>query len=282
MIEISERVLLFIPMYNCERQISRVIRQLVPEAYRLFSEIIIVDNRSTDQSQQVAVETLREFPELPARLLVNDQNYGLGGSHKVAFNYALSNNFDYCVVLHGDDQGNVEDLVGLMRDGSHRLVDCLLGARFMGGSKLEGYSSFRTFGNRIFNLLYSVVSGKRIRDLGSGLNVYLVKALADQAYMRNPDDLTFNYHMILQSIANNWRIRFFPISWREDDQISNVKLFRQAVRVLGIALQYAVNRNRFLLTDFSKQKEHHYGAATLFDNAPTSAIVRSGQDKWQR
>ena len=36
----------------------------------------------------------------------------------------------------------------------------------------------------------------RIDDLGAGLNLYSVKALADRQYLRNADDLTFNYHMI--------------------------------------------------------------------------------------
>ena len=266
MIEVSERVLLFIPMYNCERQISRVIRQLIPTMHRLFSEIIIIDNRSTDESQRVAIETLKQFPELPAKVLVNRENYGLGGSHKVAFNYALNHNFDYCVVLHGDDQGRVADLADLVAKGSHRTVDCLLGARFMKGSQLDGYSVFRTLGNRVFNQLYSIVAGQSIRDLGSGLNLYFVQTLANRSYLRNPDDLTFNYYMILRSIADGWRIRFFPISWREEDQISNVKLFRQAFRVLSIALEYAFDRKQFLYKDCSRQSGQSYSATVIFEN----------------
>ena len=55
--------------------------------------------------------------------------------------------------------------------------------------------------------------------------------------------------MILRSISDHWRIRFFPIVWREDDQISNVKMFRQAFRVLNIALEYLFRRKNFLLKD---------------------------------
>jgi glycosyltransferase involved in cell wall biosynthesis len=263
----SERILLFIPMYNCERQIPRVISQLTPEISHLFHEVIIVDNRSPDGSRQAAIEALKLVHQIPAKLLENNENYGLGGSHKVAFDYALAHGFDYCIVLHGDDQGRISDLADLMADGSHRTVDCLLGARFMRGSQLAGYSTFRTLGNRAFNLFYSLVSGKRIYDLGAGLNMYSVKALADRRYRRHADDLTFNYHMILQSIADGWRIRFFPILWREDDQVSNVKLFRQASRVLGIALEYAFRRQQFLRRDHSRQPGRDYNASVLFENA---------------
>jgi glycosyltransferase involved in cell wall biosynthesis len=257
-----ERILLFIPMYNCERQIPRVIAQLTPDVRALLSEVIVVDNRSTDGSIAAAKRAVGAIADLPAKVLRNDDNYGLGGSHKVAFNYALANGFDYCIVLHGDDQGGIDDIVPLIRAGRHREHDCLLGARFMKGAKLPGYSTFRTLGNLAFNWLYSAVSGVRIRDLGSGLNLYSVPKLADRSYLRNANGLTFNYYMILRSIAAGWRIHFFPLVWREEDQVSNVKLFRQAVTVFMIALEYALRRKRLLAED-------HSGRSTAY----TSTVV---------
>lgn len=247
----TERILLFIPMYNCASQISRVVAQLTPELCTLFSEVIVVDNRSTDGGLNAAVTALSKLAGLSTKVLLNDANYGLGGSHKVAFDYALANAFDYIVVLHGDDQGSIGDISPLISAGIHREVDCLLGARFMKGSRLRGYRLSRTLGNRVFNCLYSVASGTRIYDLGSGLNMYGVAALADRSYLRCPDDLTFNYQMILRSIAAKQRLRFFPLEWREDDQISNVKLVRQSLRVLNIAFQHACKRVGFIKEDRS-------------------------------
>ena len=88
----KERILLFIPMYNCEKQIPRVLRQLRPRICSYLSEVIIVNNRSTDDGEAVVSAFLKEL-SLPVRvkLLRNDENYGLGGSHKVAFRYALEN-----------------------------------------------------------------------------------------------------------------------------------------------------------------------------------------------
>lgn len=265
-----ERFLLFIPIYNCERQIPRVIAQLTPDIRDLLSEVIVVNNRSQDGSQAAAISALKELRGLPAKVFLNDANYGLGGSHKVAFNYALANGFDYCIVLHGDDQGSVADLAPLIRNRAYRDFDCLLGARFMRGSKLAGYSALRTFGNYVFNLIYSVVSATRIYDLGSGLNLYSVAALSDKSYLRHANDLTFNYHMILHSIANKWRIRFFPIVWREADQVSNVKLVRQSLRVAKLAIDFAIRRRSYLAEDHSGRNDATYPATVVFDSAATS------------
>jgi glycosyltransferase involved in cell wall biosynthesis len=212
------------------------------------------------------VAALRGLPFVRSKALLNDENYGLGGSHKVAFDYALANDFQYCVVLHGDDQGCIADLVPLVQSGAHRKSDCLLGARFMSGSQLVGYSTLRTIGNRFFNLIYSLAAGVRLYDLGSGLNLYATSALSDRVYLRHSDDLTFNYYLILSLVAMGRRIRFFPISWRETDQVSNVKLVRQSLRVLAIACQYMLLRRQFLGSNRSKRLGP-YTASVVFDSA---------------
>lgn len=263
---VPEKILLFIPMYNCARQIPRVLAQLCKDAQGLFSEIIIVDNRSTDGGVEAAKLAVAAGSTVRTKILLNDHNYGLGGSHKVAFNYAIANEFDYCVVLHGDDQGNIADLAPLIRSGAHRSVDCLLGARFMRGAQLQGYSALRTFGNRAFNLLYSLVSGYHIFDLGAGLNLYAVRALRRRRYLGHANDLTFNYYMIFNSISDRWSIKFFPIVWREDDQISNVKLMRQALHVLMIALGYGILRRKFFAADHSGLPRKTYSATLIFDS----------------
>ena len=130
----SKRTLLFIPMYNCEKQITRVLNQLTPEVCNYITEVIIVNNRSTDNGEE-AVEQYLKSRDIQTRvkLLRNDENYGLGGSHKVAFEYAIDNGFDYVVVLHGDDQGRIADFLPLLKSKDYEKYDCCLGARFMKG-----------------------------------------------------------------------------------------------------------------------------------------------------
>jgi hypothetical protein len=140
-----------------------------------------------------------------------------------------------------------------------------LGARFMPGSRLSGYSPLRTFGNHVFNALYSLAAARRIYDLGSGLNLYAVKALDPTLYLPCADDLTFNYHMLLRSMAKGWRIQFFPLEWREADQRSNVKLVRHATRVLSIVVDYAFNRTSYWRRDYSQQNGRYPSMPILIE-----------------
>ncbi len=260
------KILLFIPMYNCEKQIIRVLEQLTTEVCEYLSEAIIVNNMNTDSSELTVKKYLESHDiSIPVKLLRNKENYGLGGSHKVAFNYALENNFDYVVVLHGDDQGYISDILPLIKNGEYSKYDCCLGTRFMAGSKLIGYNRLRIMGNYCFNLLFSMVAHKSIKDIGSGLNLYKVKSLRNKYFMKYPDTLYFNALMILASCYYRQNILFYPISWREDDQISNAKLWNLSVSLLKILGSYMKAKKSYMKSDMRTKKIDIYEADVIFE-----------------
>jgi len=173
-----DRILVFVPMYNCEKQIVRVLEQFNRKIRNYITEVILVNNRSTDKGEEVAINKIKEMKsDLTIKVLRNKENYGLGGSHKIAFNYAIKNKFDYIIVLHGDDQGSINNLLPIIRKGGYKKRDCILGGRFVKDSKLIGYSRFRTFGNIVFNIIFSICLDRKIYDLGAGLNMYSINML---------------------------------------------------------------------------------------------------------
>ena len=243
---VRPRILVFVPMYQCEQRVGLVLTRIGEHLSALVDEVLVVDNRSRDKSCAVAAAVLPALG-VPGTLVQNNHNVGLGGSHKVAFAYALAGGFDWVVVVHGDDQADPADLVPLIKAGAlGDGNDALLGSRFCSGSRRLGYSWHRTWGNRIFNLLFSVVAGRRIADLGSGLNAFRVAWLRSVAWSQLADDLTFNVHLLLLLVHSRANFRFFPITWREDGQVSNVRLFSQAWRTIGIAWGYFWLRGAYL------------------------------------
>ena len=246
----KQKILVFIPTYRCEAQVCRVIDQFDSIVQPWVDTIMVVDNQSPDQTLEVAIErgkaVLKNYNFIA---WCNEKNYGLGGSHKAAFSYAIEHGFDYLVILHGDDQADIHDLLPQLEAGTHLQVDCLLGARFMPDSQLKGYSWFRTFGNRVYNALFSLALRRVIYDLGSGLNLYRLETFQEFYFKTFPDDLTFNYVMLLASYHHKQKVCFFPISWREEDQRSNVKLFQQALKVLGLLSEYILKERQFVSSE---------------------------------
>ena len=260
----SAPILVFVPMYNCAKQVAQVVGQCEQAARDgLNLAVLLVDNQSSDDTLDVARTALAGAGLDQAWLVRNDANYGLGGSHKVAIGFARDHGFDHLVVLHGDDQGSLADMVPFLASGAYRKNDALLGARFQPGAQLQGYSALRTVANRVFNLIFSVVAGQRLYDLGSGLNLYRTALFADGFHTRYADDLTFNYYLILGLVARRANIRFFPISWREDGQVSNARLTSQGLRMLRMLWARILAPSKFFTAEHRAVPRDFYPATIV-------------------
>lgn len=249
----ENKVLVFIPCYNCASQVVRVIEQLEKLSPNEISEIIFIDNRSSDETVQTILKNLTNL-KVPVKVFINDDNYGLGGSHKVAFQYAQKNNFEYVLILHGDDQGDINDFKSVLETKEYSEYDLFLGARFHRKSQLIGYSKFRTFGNIVFNSFASLLQGKIISDLGgSGLNMFKVSTVwsLNKNILSYSNNLTFHIHLLLNVLNTKSKVIFYPITWREDDQVSNVKLFSQAKEILGLLFRFRFLRSSYQQLDYS-------------------------------
>lgn len=265
----SPKVLLFIPTFQCQDQIQRVLLKISTEIQKEIELILLVDNISKDKTIENAILRSEQIQSCKFLILRNKENYGLGGSHKIAFRYALENEFDYILVLHGDDQANIKDAINLLNNKLYLNFDCYLGSRFMRDSKLIGYSVFRKVGNFIFNKLFSILVGQNIFDLGSGLNMYRLKAFKNGEFMQYPDDLVFNYVMLLNSCIKKQSIHFFPISWTEEDQLSNVKFVSHCLKVLHIWITCLFNKKKFTHRKWTSRKKIEYESLEIFSSGLT-------------
>ena len=58
--------------------------------------------------------------------------------------------------------------------------------------------------------------------------------------------------------------KFFPITWREEDQISNVKMFSQAKITLKMALKYRFNK-KYVQSEFREKVIDEYTAKEIVE-----------------
>ena len=73
----KDKILLFIPGYNCEKQIPRVLDKIDEEIARYFDEIIFVNNRSTDNTEDIVLNYKPKSFMPRIKVLRNDHNYNL-------------------------------------------------------------------------------------------------------------------------------------------------------------------------------------------------------------
>lgn len=239
------RVLVAIPCYNCCEQIQRVLIGFDNLLLARVEEVILVDNQSSDGTLASAMKFLDQFPQSKIKLYRNKMNYGLGGTFKLVMSYAKKNSFDSVIFLHGDAQAETDE-VSLFLDGLEKDPECaaFLGARFMPQSRLVGYSKLREFGNRGLNLLFTLLTFKRVYDIGSGLNAYNMHRIDLAEMEKLPDHLAFDVSLLLYYIERKYKIRFLPITWKEEDQISNAKNIDTGIRVLSLLIRWRLGIKR--------------------------------------
>jgi glycosyltransferase involved in cell wall biosynthesis len=220
------KVLIAIPAYRCAPQITRVLDEIDDKLAGRVDEIAIIDNGSPDDTVKAALDYKKTGRLKQLHVYKNKDNYNLGGTHKVAFLRAQSLGMTHVIILHGDNQAK-SDEANLLLDYAEQHPDqqTVLGSRFSKGSKLIGYDWKRIAGNRVLNIIYTVFTGKNCQDLGSGLNLFALRDLDQKTYLEFADKLTFNFELLLDLIKRKVNFAYHPITWREEDQVSNARNF---------------------------------------------------------
>ena len=93
----KKKFLIFIPAYNVEKKIVSVLKKIPKNILdEHFIHILIIEDFSKDNTKQTIENYLKtEINRNFIFHIKNEKNYGYGGVQKIAFNYAIKNNFDH-------------------------------------------------------------------------------------------------------------------------------------------------------------------------------------------
>jgi glycosyltransferase involved in cell wall biosynthesis len=245
-------IVVCIPIYNAANAVNAVVEDLSSIDWPKNVKFVFLDNHSVDQSVLRLKSAIIRNNLKNSEIYQNVENIGLGGSQKFAIEYGKSNGFDFMAIFHGDFQPTARDLemgLGIIQE---RKLDALLGSRFEKNSVRNNYSKSRLWGNKTLNFMYSVRFGRKISDLGSGLNIYKINSLP--ACKNLPNDLAFNCNLLVNQLKSKSHFEWFPIAWREGLAPSTMKTIK-----LGLATLKPI----FRLQD--KHREPSFSSKKLFE-----------------
>lgn len=239
------KILLVIPTFNCANQITNVLNGISANLLERLHEVWVVDNRSSDETVIKAREAIGSRKKI--HIKIANVNNSLGGTHKIAFNEAINGGYTHVAILHGDDQANSDDLLPMIEILDNCLEYSILGSRFSRGSKLQGYGKKRIVGNLLLNSIYSLALKRKLVDLGSGLNLFAVNSLMQIKYSQFPNNLAFNYSLLISLVKSKADFIYYPITWREYGQVSNTRnldIFWKAILILKSSFNADLYRNQ--------------------------------------
>ena len=168
---VHHRVSVVIPMYNEEENAEPMIGGIARALAALEHpwELIVVDDGSTDRTQERVAQTIRAWGN-HMRLILLQRNFGQTAAMQAGIDSARG---DIIVVLDGDLQNDPTDIPDMVARLLDEDLDLVAGWRRDRRDNLW----LRNLPSRIGNVLIGLVTGIKLHDYGCGLKVYRASAV---------------------------------------------------------------------------------------------------------
>ena len=171
----KKKILIYIVAYNHEKFIEKTINRIKDSVFSKYqTEILISDDKSDDKTFQILKEIKKNFDKnFKISILSNPVNQGYGGNQKIGYYYAIKNNFDYVVLLHGDGQYAPELIEELLEKIQLENAGAIFGSRMMtSGSALKGgMPLYKYFGNKILTYFQNKILESNLSEFHSGYRI---------------------------------------------------------------------------------------------------------------
>ncbi|MBZ0326756.1 MAG: glycosyltransferase family 2 protein [Altibacter sp.] len=205
----KHNIKVIIPAYNEEDSIALVIAE-IPE---MVSEVIVVNNNSTDATSEVA--------KAAGATVLSEPNRGYGNACLKGMNYiaALSEKPDIVVFLDGDYSDYPEELIKIVTPIIEDDCDFVIGAR-VSALREKGSMTFpQRFGNWLATSLMKLFFGATFTDLGPFRAIKYNKLLA-----LNMEDKTYGWtvEMQLKALRRKYSYMEVPVHYRNRIGVSKV------------------------------------------------------------
>ncbi|MBI4019226.1 MAG: glycosyltransferase family 2 protein [Candidatus Aenigmarchaeota archaeon] len=206
----TAKVCIFIPAYNCERTVARVIDD-IPSGIRKNATILVIDDGSADNTSDAVLQYKKQHTMSNLILKKNPHNLGYGGTQKVAYRYAIDNGYAIVFMVHGDKQhpGNEKIIEALsLMDGTCALV---YGSRMLGNPRKGGMPFYKLIGSKVLTAIENLVLGTKLTEFHSGFRAYSCAHLKQINFEKLTDRYFFDTEILIQIVQKKFVIKEIPI-----------------------------------------------------------------------
>lgn len=212
---LKPKIIVVMPAYNAAETMGKTVKE-IPRG--LVSEILVVDDGSTDRTVSVA-------KELGLVVFEHPNNLGYGGNQKTCYWEALKRRPDVVVMLHPDYQYDATLLGELVRPIIEGRYDFMFGNRIHSRRTAlsGGMPKHKYFFNRLFTILANTLLGLNHPEYLSGLRAYSRRVLTKVPFQRFSNDFVFDQQFMFAAVRQGFRIGSVPIPTRYYGEASSIK-----------------------------------------------------------
>ena len=133
----NKEILISIFCYNVGEFVFDVLEKIYSSNHHNTS-VILINDFSNDNTISEIYRFIEKHKSKNLEVINNKKNMGYGYNYKLSFDFAIKNNYEKIIFIHGDGQyppSQITKMSGFLN--SNTLV---FGSRFLKSSKVEGYA----------------------------------------------------------------------------------------------------------------------------------------------
>ena len=205
--------LIIVPTYNELTNAPLLIRRIFKHIPN--SDVLVVDDGSTDKTGDAIRELQQEFPTL--HLLERKAKLGLGSAYRLGFAWGLERGYEELIEMDADLSHRVRDLKTMIDEKkSQPMTDLVIGSRWISGGRTENWSKGRELLSRGANLYVRAMLGLGVKDSTAGFRIYSAAMLRRLDFQSiKSDGYSFQIEMTRAVHKLGGKIIEVPITFRE-------------------------------------------------------------------
>ena len=236
----KEKILIFIPAYNVEKKITKVLNKIPKIVFNKYNtKILVIEDNSSDKTLSIIKKVIKKKGDkIKIYLIANKKNKGYGGVQKIAFNYAIKKNFKYVIMLHGDNQYPANKILLLIKPLLTNKYDAVFGSRMINSINAlkGGMPLYKYLGNRALTFFQNLVLSSNLSEFHSGYRSYKVSSLKKIKFKINTNDFHFDTEIIIQFLKKNLKIKEIAMSTHYGDEISHLRSIPYGLNIVHSTL----------------------------------------------
>src|SRR5580765_3945961 len=226
---------IIVPAFNEGARLGKSLDKIIGylNDRREQSELIVVDDGSTDETATVAKEKLRDSSTVTTRLIRYEENRGKGHAVRLGLAEAKAN---VALFSDADLSTPITEAGKLIDPIRHGDADLTFGSRALDRRLIGVHQPWRREqGGRVFNLIVRLATGLPYWDTQCGFKAFRMSACRPIIEAANIDRFGFDVELLYVSQVAGLRLREIPVRW--DHKVGALdasgNYARDSLRMLG-------------------------------------------------
>jgi dolichyl-phosphate beta-glucosyltransferase len=224
-----------IPAHNEEVRLPSTLEQVWTflERQSFESEIIIVENGSSDHTLELAQAFARRHP---AAQVLQETDAGKGLAVRRGILYAQG---EYRFICDADLSMPIEEVLRFLPPRTPD-YDIAIASREVPGAIRYGEPAYRHLIGRVFNFMVRTITLPGIQDTQCGFKCFRARVAEDLFHVQTIDGWTFDVELLYVALQRGYRVIEIPIPWYYHPG-SRVRIISDSFQMLADLFRIRIN-----------------------------------------